>query len=50
MKIIKTNNEEIIENSIKEFNNLCNIDSPFIIKFKKLIIDKFNESIYLIME
>lgn len=50
VKIIKTRNEEIIENIKKEFKNLKKIIHKNIIEVKKLLIDNLTGKIYLVME
>lgn len=50
VKIVRTNDEEIVENMIKEFNHLKKIHHRNIIQVKELIKEKESGIYYLIME
>ena len=50
VKIIKTRNEEIINNMKKEFKRLKKLDHQNIIIVKDLLIDSMMGTLYLVME
>lgn len=50
MKMVRTRDEEIVENMIKEFNHLQKLDHENIIRVYELIREKSSGCIYLVME